>query len=200
MEVIKLVLGVYQTNCYILKKGTELLIIDPGYSPRRIIDKIESLEGCSVKAILLTHGHFDHIGAVDALVNTYHCPVYGCKDDEDLFTEGKISLHENNGACVRNRMTWLDSDNLTIGSFAIRVLFTPGHTAGSVMFIIEDALFSGDTLFYESVGRTDLYSGSFSQLKQSLKVLNELPAEMPVYPGHEYGTTIGHELQFNPFL
>ena len=200
MEIIKLVLGLYQTNCYILKKDDELLVIDPGYSPRRIIEKIEALEGCSLKAILLTHGHFDHIGAVDALVNSYHCPVYACKDDEDILVEGKIALHENNGLFVRNKINWLTSENLKIGKFDIRVIFTPGHTSGSVMFVIDGVLFSGDTLFLESVGRTDLYSGSYSQLKQSLKVLNDLPLDMVVYPGHDGKTTVGHELQFNPFL
>lgn len=200
MEIIKLVLGIYQTNCYILKKDDELLVIDPGYSPRRIIEKIDSLEGCKLMGILLTHGHFDHIGAVDALVNNYHCPVYGCKDDEDLFAEGRIAVHYNNGVFVRNRITWLESEKLSIGKFDIKVLYTPGHTSGSVMFIIDDVLFSGDTLFFESVGRTDLYSGSFSQLKQSLNVINELPAEMEVYPGHDQKTTIGHELQYNPFI
>ena len=76
MEIITLVLGLYQTNCYILKKGSDLLVIDPGYSPRRVIEAIRRLEGCTLKAILLTHGHFDHIGAVDAVRNTFGCPVY----------------------------------------------------------------------------------------------------------------------------
>ena len=200
MEVITLVLGLYQTNCYILKKGSDLLVIDPGYSPRRVIETIRSLEGCTLKAILLTHGHFDHIGAVDAVINTFGCPVYACKDDEDIIVPGKISSRENMGVCVSSEISWLEGNELKAGDFDIRIFYTPGHTPGSVMYVIENNLFSGDTLFNESVGRTDLYGGSYSQLKQSLKVVETLPFDMVVYPGHEGASTIEHELKYNPFL
>ncbi len=200
MEVITLVLGLYQTNCYILKKGSDLLVIDPGYSPRRVIETIRSREGCTLKAILLTHGHFDHIGAVDAVRNTFGCPVYACRDDEDIIVPGKISSRENMGVCVSSEISWLEGNELKAGDFDIRILYTPGHTPGSVMYVIENNLFSGDTLFNESVGRTDLYGGSYSQLKQSLKAVETLPFDMVIYPGHESPSTIEHELKYNPFL
>ena len=200
MEVKTLVLSIYQTNCYLIRKGNDLLVIDPGSSPRRVIEAVRELEGCALKAVLLTHGHFDHIGAVDAVRNTFNCPIYGCQDDEEIMTPGKINDRYNMRISVSSDITWLKSSELKIGEFDIRVLYTPGHTPGSVMYVIENDLFSGDTLFNESVGRTDLYGGSFSQLKQSLKVIEALPPDMIVYPGHEAPSTIEHELQYNPFL
>ena len=200
MEVKTLVLGIYQTNCYLIRKGSDLLVIDPGSSPRRVIEAVRELEGCALKAVMLTHGHFDHIGAVDAVRNTFNCPIYGCQDDEEIMTPGKINDRYNMRISVSSDITWLKGSELKIGEFDIRVLYTPGHTPGSVMYVIENDLFSGDTLFNESVGRTDLYGGSFSQLKQSLKVIETLPPDMVVYPGHEAPSTIEHELQYNPFL
>ena len=201
MKVRCVKVGPIQTNCYIVEddgrgKKPFCAVIDPGDDAQFITGLLDR----EPSHIIITHCHFDHIGAVDALVNSYHCPVYACKDDEDILVEGKIALHENNGLFVRNKINWLTSENLKIGKFDIRVIFTPGHTSGSVMFVIDDVLFSGDTLFLESVGRTDLYSGSYSQLKQSLKILNDLSLDMVVYPGHDGKTTVGHELQFNPFL
>ena len=200
MEVRTMVLGLYQTNCYLIKEGSDLLVIDPGSSPRRVIEAVRELEGCTLRAVLLTHGHFDHIGAVDVIRNTFGCPVYACQDDEVIMVPGKINALHNLGISVSSEITWLQGNELKIGEFDIRILYTPGHTPGSVMYAMENNLFSGDTLFNESVGRTDLYGGSFSQLKQSLKVVETLPADMVVYPGHESPSTIEHELQYNPFL
>ena len=104
------------------------------------------------------------------------------------------------GAVVNSEIEWLEDDKLTIGSIDIKVYYTPGHSPGSVMFEIGGMLFSGDTIFYESVGRTDLYGGSYSQLKQSLAVLQSLPFDMVIYPGHGEKTTVAHEIQFNPYF
>jgi len=200
MKVETLVLGAIETNCYIISDNNTVLIIDPGFSPRRLIEKINNEYGGRLSAVLLTHGHFDHIGAVDALVRTYNCPVYGCKDDERLFRDISVNQMFRQGAVVNSEIEWLEDDKLTIGSIDIKVYYTPGHSPGSVMFEIGGMLFSGDTIFYESVGRTDLYGGSYSQLKQSLAVLQSLPFDMVIYPGHGEKTTVAHEIQFNPYF
>ncbi len=197
MEVKTIVVGNYQTNCYLLFNDDECLIIDPGASPRSIIRQIGDRK---VVAILLTHGHFDHTGAVDELYKEYGCPIYGCKNDEPLFKSDILRGFYGESSVVNSPIRWFESDYLKIGSFEINIYFTPGHSSGSVMFKIDDKLFSGDTLFYESVGRTDLYSGSLSQLKQSLRVVYQLPGDMIVYPGHESITTVEHEIKYNPYL
>ena len=200
MKVETLVLGAIETNCYIISDNNTVLIIDPGFSPRRLIEKINNEYGGRLSAVLLTHGHFDHIGAVDALVRTYNCPVYGCKDDERLFRDISVNQMFRQGAVVNSEIEWLEDDKITIGNIDIKVYYTPGHSPGSVMFEIGGMLFSGDTIFYESVGRTDLYGGSYSQLKQSLAVLQSLPFDMVIYPGHGEKTTVAHEIQFNPYF
>lgn len=200
VNIEMMVLGAIETNCYFVSTRDTVLVIDPGFSPRRIMDRINSSYQGKLTAILLTHGHFDHIGAVDALVRTYHCPVYGCRDDEKLFTEPSSDRLFFNSATVKSKITWLESSELVIGDIGVKIHYCPGHSPGSVMFEIDGSLFAGDSVFYESVGRTDLYGGSFSQLKQSLTVLNELPYDMVIYPGHGELTTVGHELQYNPYL
>ena len=200
VKVETLVLGTLGTNCYLVSTEKTVLVIDPGFSPRRIIDRIEHQYRGNLTAVLLTHGHFDHIGAVDALVRTYHCPVYGCRDDEKLFTDPSFNTMFYQTAMVKSEITWFDSTDMKIDDISVRIIYSPGHSPGSVMYEIDGKLFAGDTVFHEGVGRTDLYGGSYSQLKQSLTVLNELPFDMVIYPGHGEFTTVGHELQYNPYL
>ncbi|MBR0138531.1 MAG: MBL fold metallo-hydrolase [Erysipelotrichaceae bacterium] len=200
MEIIKLTVGLFQTNCYILIKEDTALIVDPGASARKIASILEQHPECTKKAVLLTHGHLDHIGAVDALYKKYGLDVWCSRDDEKLLTDEKFNSLAGISVTVNCPVKWIDSPELQIGAFDIKVYFTPGHTSGSVMYLIEGILFSGDTLFRESVGRTDLYSGSNHQLMESLKVLNQFDPSTRVLPGHEDETTIGHELSYNPFL
>ncbi|MBQ1877718.1 MAG: MBL fold metallo-hydrolase [Erysipelotrichaceae bacterium] len=197
MEIETLVLGSFETNCYLLKKGNEALLIDAAGSWRRIAERVGN---CELKGILLTHGHFDHIGAVDRLVREYGCPVYMSRDDAVLLDDPEINSLAGITATVKTRPVFIEGESLKIGSFDVQVLFTPGHTEGSLMFIIDGRLFSGDTLFYDGVGRTDLYSGSWAKLQQSLTVLGRLPYDMKVYPGHGPSTTVGHELSYNPYI
>ncbi|MDO4378929.1 MAG: MBL fold metallo-hydrolase [Erysipelotrichia bacterium] len=197
MEIKRIVVSPFQTNCYILIKDQEAIVIDPGSGYKKIVELIGNHQ---LMAILLTHGHLDHIGAVDKLYKQYKCPIYACKDDEKMLRDPSYNTLASLSACVKAPINWLTSEKLVIGKFNIEVLYTPGHSKGSVMYIVENNLFSGDTLFHMSVGRVDLYGGSQHQLENSLTVLNKLDPQMKVYPGHDEPTTVGYELKYNPFL
>lgn len=200
MEITKIVVGLFQTNCYIVTKQHTMLIVDPGASPRKIRAVIDQHPECTVKAILLTHGHLDHIGAVDALVREYRMDVYCCRDDERLLRDKSLNSLASAAVSIDSEVKWIEKEDMQIGDIAIKVIFTPGHTSGSVMYLIDGVLFSGDTLFKEGVGRTDLYSGSVHQLMDSLRVVFRLDPSLRVLPGHDDETTIEHELKYNPFL
>ncbi len=198
VEIVRV--GMFQTNCYLVYNDSEMLIIDPGASFKKIDEAISKHENVKVVAILLTHGHFDHIGAADKLKEKYNCPIIASKDDEKILRNIKYNSLAGFAAEVENDIDWIEKDELTIGSINVKVLFTPGHSAGSVMYIIDNKLFSGDTLFRLSVGRTDLYSGSSYLLRESLQQLYNLDRDMIVYPGHEGSTTVGFELDHNPYI
>lgn len=198
VEIVRV--GMFQTNCYLVYNDSEMLIIDPGASFKKIDEAISKHENVKVVAILLTHGHFDHIGAADKLKEKYNCPIIASKDDEKILRNIKYNSLAGFAAEVESDIDWIEKDELNIGSINVKVLFTPGHSAGSVMYIIDNKLFSGDTLFRLSVGRTDLYSGSSYLLRESLQQLYNLDRDMIVYPGHEGSTTVGFELDHNPYI
>jgi len=192
MEIKTLTVSSFMTNCYIISKDNDALIVDPGSGFRKIVSYIEE-NNLNVLAILLTHGHLDHIGAVDSLVKNYHCDVYACQDDEEILRDAK----KNFGTSINSPVTFLDGDKLNVKDFEIEIYYTPGHTAGSVCYKIENYLFTGDTLFKNDIGRTDLYSGSFPQLINSLQIFYHFPLDTIVLPGHEETSTIGEELKNN---
>ena len=196
-KVIKLVLSMMQTNCYLIKENGHVLIVDPASSPNRILSNIEENE--VVDGILLTHGHFDHIGAADALKKKLKCPIYVHEYDKRLATDVKIDRFMSD-VVVKSEMSFYRDGLNQIGTFELNVLHTPGHTDGSVCIGYKQHLFTGDTLFQCSVGRTDLYSGSDSKLKQSLRMLSELDAETLIYPGHGDCSVLDFELKHNPYL
>ena len=194
LKVDTLVLGTYQTNCYIIREESSktCCVIDPGYSPEVILQKLDTL-GLSLEAILLTHGHFDHVGAVRELAAQTDCHVYICEKDlsmPPMFTAGPLYYTHTYG----------EGSELTLAGLSIRVLSTPGHTPGSVCLLTEDAMFSGDTLFEGDCGRTDLPGGSWLQMQLSLKRLGSLEGDYRVYPGHDVATTLAHEKNYNSSL
>ena len=198
VEVIRV--GMFQTNCYLVYNEAEMIIIDPGASFKKIDEAIQKHENVEVVAILLTHGHFDHIGAADKLKEKYDCPIIANREDEKILRNQKNNYLAGFSASVESEIKWIEDDEINLGSIQVKVLFTPGHSAGSVMYIIDGKLFSGDTLFKLSVGRTDLYSGNIHKLKESLQLLHNLDRNMIVYPGHEDSTTVGFELDYNPYI
>ena len=187
-------LGAYQTNCYILHQedSSSCVVIDPGYTPEVILDFLAG-KGLKLEAILLTHGHFDHVGAVRDLAAETGCQVYLNPDDLSMpprMTAGPLYYTD----------TYSDGDTLSPAGIPFQVLSTPGHTPGSVCLIAENYLFSGDTLFAGSCGRTDLPGGSTRAIRESLRRLAALPQDYSVHPGHGESTTLAWEKQYNPYM
>ena len=194
MKLHTLALGAYETNCYILwaDGSKECIVIDPGYEPERVMGAVKSLEK-ELRAILLTHGHFDHVGGVREIFSQTDCDIYLCPADcamPEQMTAGPL--------CYTN--SYQDGDILDLAGLTLRVLHTPGHTPGSVCLLCDDSLFAGDTLFAGSCGRTDLPGGSWTELQASLSRLKSLEAEYTVYPGHGEATTLSNEKRYNPYM
>ena len=207
IKIEKMVLGMVQTNTWFVinEKTKELILIDPADDAGRIIRKIEA-DGLKLQGILLTHGHFDHIGAVDDLrVYFKGVQCYAGEKEEEVLENGSYNLSASWAAALSIRADRLlrDKETLTLAGFKIKVIETPGHTKGGVCYYLpeEGVLFSGDTLFCTSVGRTDFPTGSMSQIVRSVQYLTEnLPGDTVVYPGHQEITTIAYEQRFNPYL
>ena len=206
LELQQCVLGPVYTNCYIAKnKETgEALIIDPADSPSKIELKVNAM-GARPVAVLLTHGHFDHIMGVEAVREKYQIPVYACRQEEEMLREPSVNMTDQMGkSCSIRPDVFLDDLQVfEAAGFSIQMIHTPGHTKGSCCYYLkdEDVLFSGDTVFYGSVGRTDFPGGSTAQIVRSLhKLVDSLPDETEVFPGHDASTTIGYEKRYNPFV
>ena len=194
LKVHTLPLGAYQTNCYIVhdSEAKTCCVIDPGYTPELVLDKVEEL-GLTVEAILLTHGHFDHVGGVRQIAAETGCDVYLQPDDlsmPPMMTAGPLFYTKTYG----------EGDTLALAGLTIHVIHTPGHTPGSVCLLAEDTLFSGDTLFAGSCGRTDLPGGDWSTILRSLKRLAAFETNYWVRPGHGESTTLTQEKMYNPYL
>ena len=207
MKVGKFVLGPVATNCYIgiNEETKECFIVDPATCPPEFVSYIKNA-GLTVKAVLLTHGHFDHIMGLDALLKEFPVPVYAHEAERDVLGSEQLN---SSASMLGQPYSFSGADFVTnrqelrIAGFEIRVIYTPGHTVGGCCYYIEKekALFSGDTLFRGSVGRTDLPTGSMGQLVSSVRDrLFVLPDDTKVYPGHMEETTIGYEKKYNPFI
>ena len=206
LAIRMMVLGPVQTNCYFLinEDTKEVLIVDPADRAQKIIEWINS-EGLKPVAILLTHGHFDHIMGIDTLRREWSVPVYASALEQKVLTDANVNLSVAYGAgyVFADAKFLEDGASLALAGYQIRMISTPGHTAGGCCYYIEEeeVLFSGDTLFAGSVGRTDFPTGSMSTLVRSVKErLLSLPEDTQVYPGHMEATTIGFEKENNPFL
>ncbi len=206
LQIEKMVLGQVSTNCYLAvnTQTKEAILVDPAADARRIEKKIKEMAVKPV-AILLTHGHFDHIGAAQELGTLYDIMIYAHEEEQEVMQDSMLNLSANFGEPFRAEPDMLLSggQELVLAGMKIRVLHTPGHTKGGVCYYLpeEGVLFSGDTLFYCSIGRTDFPTGSMSKLVRSAKEkLLVLPEETKVCPGHGEETTIRYEKKYNPFL
>lgn len=206
VKIGRLTMGICQTNCYFLyEEGTDKVIfVDPADKGQQIYKKLKEA-GFEVAAILLTHGHFDHIWGCNELREAAGVKVYAYEGEKTLCEDAvkNVSDYAGRPYTVTVDEYLKDGQSLTIEGMTFRVIATPGHTEGSCCYYFEEdkILVSGDTLFAESLGRTDLPTGSESTLIRSIKEkLAVLPPDVKVYPGHGMDTTIGYEMEYNPFL
>ena len=206
MEIKTMQVGALGTNCYIVscKRTNEAMIIDPGGNTSDMVSYVHAKK-LRIKAIVDTHGHADHIAANDDLRNLVDARLYIHEKDSAMLAsaEKNLSLFIGRPLELRAADGFLkEGDTLTIGDITFQVLETPGHTQGGIsLYTDKGAVFSGDTLFLESTGRTDFPTGSTSEIIRSIKEkLFLLPDDTKVYPGHNDATTIGHEKKYNPFI
>ena len=197
MDIRTYVMGPIATNTYVLVSGNEAIIIDPASKPEKMIEKLGDLD---LKAVLLTHGHFDHIKACDGLYEKYHCPIYLHEDDEELARDKYSGADFGLVSYISCKTLPLKEGKMKIGPFEFEVIFTPGHTPGSVIFVFDHYIFTGDTLFRGSVGRTDLKGGDARTLKESLRVFKSFKEEYFILPGHDDPSTLSFELAKNWYL
>lgn len=206
LKVESLVLGMVETNSYFLinEETKECIFVDPADDADRIIAYIKQKD-YNPKGILLTHGHFDHILAADKLRQNFSIPILSSSEEVSILTREAMNLSYQFGpGCILTPDRELnDKEEFKMAGFTIRALLTPGHTAGGMCYYFpkEKVVFSGDTLFMESVGRTDFPTGSAAELENSVRTqLFVLEDDIVVYPGHGPYTSIGHEKQYNPFF
>jgi len=205
LKVVRIPAGIYAANCYLVysEKDNEGIVIDPGGDVDDIIAKIEEL-GLKIKYIILTHGHGDHIAGVGEIKEYTNAPVLIHKDDEHLLRDGDNNLSSMMAMGrveLSADMIVEDGDEIFFGDLKAKIIHTPGHTPGGISIKIEDSIFTGDTLFAGSIGRTDFPGGSFEKIIDSIK--NKIiiyPDDTKIYPGHGPSSTIKAEKATNPFL
>lgn len=201
MNINQIIVGAISTNCYIIETGAQgAVVIDPGDSAQRIKAFLDK-KNLTVKLILLTHGHFDHIGAAAAL----DAPVYIHESDAPMLTSDILNLlcdfsDEGEIAPIRMDKALKDGDVIVVDDLTFTVMHTPGHTMGSVVYLLNDYMFSGDTLFCGNCGRTDFVGSDPELMKLSLLRLAALDADYTVLSGHGESTTLSEERRSNPYL
>lgn len=205
MKVISIgPISAFGTKCYlVVNEINNAVLVDAPDDAEFIVDTAKK-NNCQIKKILLTHGHCDHIGAAAQIQKMTECEVYIHENDAKKLSDSMGNLSAFFGLMTVEKVsdfkTVKDGDKITLDELEFQVIHTPGHTSGSVCYVIEDTMFSGDTLFNLSIGRTDMPDGSMSTLSQSLKKLKDLEKNYTVYPGHMDKTTLDFERENNPYL
>jgi glyoxylase-like metal-dependent hydrolase (beta-lactamase superfamily II) len=201
MEIIKRCLGMLAANCFIIRNENEVIVIDPGGNAEIIYPYIEDR---NLTYIINTHGHYDHIAANNELKARYDTKLAIGALDHELLLDPMLNLSatfDTPFISITPDLLLSEDDSLQFNENILEVIYTPGHTKGSICIKMGDTLFSGDTLFYRSIGRTDLPTGSYDELEKSIKTkLYTLPDNTKVYTGHGEETTIGEEKRLNGFV
>ncbi|MGN1481707.1 MBL fold metallo-hydrolase [Porcipelethomonas sp.] len=204
MKVYRIPLGNFMANCYIVETSRKnAAVIDPGGDYPKLKGLLEEHKLC-VKKILLTHGHYDHFGAAAQAAAENDAEIFIHENDAPMLTSRTLSLADaiGNGEfnCAEKFTVIKDGDKITLDELEFEVIHTPGHTKGGLCYKCEDSLFTGDTLFKLSMGRTDFPGGSMGEIFDSLKKLSELDGDFNVYPGHNETSTLSFERKNNPYL
>lgn len=201
MNIKKIVLGNISVNCYLIKSETFAIVIDPGYYSEEIVDFLNENSG-KERLILLTHGHFDHIGGAKQISDETGVKIGIGENDAPYLKSPTFNLSGNFGIPIKPfeaDFKYKNGDTIKIGDEIIKVIETPGHTKGSVCYLLGDNLFCGDTLFFESYGRTDFPGGDMEKMKESFyKITTLFDKNTVIFSGHGENTTIAHEIENNP--
>ena len=201
-HITTLPLGSYQTNCYIVwaEGSNSCALVDPGDEPERVLEKLSAL-GLTIEAILLTHGHFDHVGAVEELVKATGCALWMNEGDYSQFPNPTNAFFYPLANCDFTEVQFCEEGEVIhAGGLTFTVMSTPGHTYGSVCYRCEDALFCGDTLFAGSCGRIDLPGGDVEAMRNTLERLAQWQEDLRIFPGHGPSSTLAREQESNPYL
>ncbi len=202
MKIKRLPLESISINCYLISTEKAAIVIDPGFYSSEVEEFLKD-NASKKKLILLTHCHFDHIGDADRLRSATNTKIAIGEFDNNSLSDPNKNLCNLFGADLKPfsaDITLIDGEIVSVGDIEIKVIHTPGHTLGGVCYLIDDILFSGDTLFSGSIGRTDFPDGDFATLKNSVNKIYQLPESTKVYSGHGEATTIGYEKKYNPFI
>lgn len=200
------VLGDIQTNCYLItdKATGEMAVIDPGFACNELLSAITASHENKLKFILLTHGHYDHIGFVMQINALTNAKIVIGEDDAEFLHNPKLNLSQFSLPqilpSVNADITLVDNDIITLGETEIKFIKTPGHTKGSGCYIADHNFFTGDTVFKCSMGRTDLPTGNVDSMIKSLNRISEMQGEYKIFPGHGDSSSLSFELKFNPYL
>jgi hydroxyacylglutathione hydrolase len=206
MQVKRFINGPFSVNTYLVYDGTSSVVIDPGHDMERLI-RFAHDNALHPKAILLTHAHIDHVVGITEIRKAFPgTETYIHEDDIDLLSQAAFqakmfSLPDPGRILIEKRL--VHQEKISFGSITFTCIFTPGHSPGSLCFYVEkeNVLFAGDLIFYESVGRTDLFGGNHSDLLRSIKdKILTLPANTIIHPGHGSSTDVAHETEYNPFI
>jgi len=197
MEIMKFTLGNLRSNCYIVSEGMKALVIDPGYESDEVIHYIRDNQFI-LEGIYLTHGHPDHVGGVKQIKELFDVPVYAPKKDQVWLT---LSPYNQLGYEIPVDVWVKDYDELRFIDKIFTVYETPGHSEGGTVLHVDRTLFTGDTLFFQSIGRTDIPFSNSILIYHSIKRIYQLFLDdVVIYPGHGKSSTLGHEKKFNPFV
>ena len=195
-------LNIWMTNCYLLETDKAAVVIDPGYKRQNILEFLKANQH-KERLIILTHGHYDHIGGAEYLRQETGVRIGIGALDEPALRDDVLNCAVNFQRSLNPfeaDFKYSDGDEITVGDITLKVIACSGHTVGGISLLCGDNVFTGDTLFKESVGRTDFAGGSFAELEKSIRKLYTLPESTVVFPGHGESSTIGYEKNNNPFV